>query len=119
MAGNTSVPSIIDCVDAGTYGQQTSSPGVWLNKNYSFDNLAQALSTLFQMSTTEGWMDVMFAAVDVVAPGITPIPNVNPWFAVYCVLHIILGAFVLLNLIVAEVIKNYVRIKGANDGITP
>uniref|UniRef100_A0A7S4PLT5 Uncharacterized protein n=2 Tax=Guillardia theta TaxID=55529 RepID=A0A7S4PLT5_GUITH len=119
MAGNTSVPSIIDCVDAGTYGQQTSSPGVWLNKNYSFDNLAQALSTLFQMSTTEGWMDVMFAAVDVVAPGITPIPNENPWFAIYCVLHIILGAFVLLNLIVAEVIKNYVRIKGANDGITP
>eukprot|EP00960_Hanusia_phi_P047240 758314-Hanusia_phi.AAC.5 len=119
MAGNTAVPSIVDCVAAGTEGQQASSPGVWLNKNYSFDNLAQALSTLFQMSTTEGWMDVMFVAVDVVAPGITPIPNENPWFALYCVLHIILGAFVLLNLIVAEVIKNYVRIKGANDGITP
>ncbi|EKX44430.1 hypothetical protein GUITHDRAFT_72189, partial [Guillardia theta CCMP2712] len=100
-------------------GTSPTSSGVWLDKDYSFDNLAEALSTLFQMSTTEGWMDVMSAAVDVVEVGVTPIPNQNPWFSLYCVVHIILGAFILLNLIVAEVIKNYIRIKSMNDGITP
>ena len=119
MAGNTSVPTIIECVSAGTDGTSPTSSGVWLDKDYSFDNLAEALSTLFQMSTTEGWMDVMSAAVDVVDVGVTPIPNQNPWFSLYCVVHIILGAFILLNLIVAEVIKNYIRIKSMNDGITP
>eukprot|EP00960_Hanusia_phi_P041825 755164-Hanusia_phi.AAC.7 len=119
MAGNTSVPTIVECVSAGTGGTSPSSTGVWLDKDYSFDNLADALSTLFQMSTTEGWMDVMSAAVDVVEVGVTPIPNQSPWFSLYCVVHIILGAFILLNLIVAEVIKNYIRIKSLNDGITP
>jgi hypothetical protein len=33
--------------------------GAWVNSDYHFNNLPEAVSTLFQMSTTEGWVDVM------------------------------------------------------------
>eukprot|EP00961_Rhodomonas_salina_P188937 2549291-Rhodomonas_salina.2 len=71
------------------------------------------------MSTTEGWMDVMAACVDAVSVGVTPLPNANPYWSVFCAIHIILGAFVLLNLIVGSVINNYNRIKAKNDGFAP
>lgn len=56
------------------------------------------------------------ACTDAVGTGITPIPNTNPWMALYCAAHIIIGAFVLLNLIVGSVINNYNKIKSQNDG---
>lgn len=115
LGGPGSVPTIVECVNAGNQG----GLGSWEGKPYSFDTYPQGLLTLFAMSTTEGWLDVMAACVDIVAPGVTPIPNTNPWFALYCALHIVIGAFVLLNLIVGSVINNYYKIKNANDNIAP
>jgi voltage-dependent calcium channel T type alpha-1G len=38
--------------------------GTWLNKESSFDNTMVAIMTLFEMSTTEGWIGVMWSGVD-------------------------------------------------------
>ncbi len=92
---------------------------VWVDKHFTFNNYPRALLTLFEMATTEGWMEVMASCADSVGPGITPIPNFRPWMSIYCATHIIIGAFVLLNLIVGSVINNYNKIKSMNDGITP
>ena len=39
-----------DCYDYG---------GDWLKRDLDFDNISSSLSTLFQISTTEGWMELM------------------------------------------------------------
>lgn len=44
-----------------------------MNADQNFDNLPQAISTLFQMSTTEGWIDVMNRGIDAVGPDLQPI----------------------------------------------
>jgi len=115
LSGPGAVPTIIECVNAGN----TGGSGSWEDKPYTFNDYPRALLTLFEMSTTEGWMDVMAASVDRVETGVTPIPNFRPWYALYSVLHIVLGAFVLLNLIVGSVINNYNRIKTENEGKGP
>jgi len=38
--------------------------GIWLTENSNFDNTFDAMSTLFQMMTTEGWVDVMYSGID-------------------------------------------------------
>eukprot|EP00961_Rhodomonas_salina_P295196 3935226-Rhodomonas_salina.3 len=58
----------------------------------------------------------MAAVTDAVHTGVSPLPNFNPWVALYCIAHIIIGAFVLLNLIVGSVINNYNKIRKSNDG---
>lgn len=44
-----------ECLDYG---------GEWVNSDSHFDNVGDGLVTLFGVMTTEGWIDVMWAAVD-------------------------------------------------------
>jgi hypothetical protein len=46
-----------DCLDNG---------GAWVNQDSNFDNSGSAMLTLFIASTTEGWLDIMYSAVDAV-----------------------------------------------------
>ena len=114
MSGVESVPTMVECVAAGGGGV-----GQWEDRSYSFNNYPVALLTCFSMATTEGWLDVMAAHVDATSTGVTPLGNFNPWAGLYAAVHIVLGAFVLLNLIVGSVINNYNRVKALNNGVTP
>ena len=44
-----------DCISFG---------GDWINKRHNFDNVLNAMSVLFQIITTEGWLEYMYAGVD-------------------------------------------------------
>jgi hypothetical protein len=43
-----------DCICAG---------GEWINKIYNFDDVPNAIITLFVMSTTAGWSDIMLNCI--------------------------------------------------------
>lgn len=49
------VQTKFDCLNSG---------GEWINADQNFDNVFQAMSTLFQVSTTEGWVDIMNKGID-------------------------------------------------------
>lgn len=38
--------------------------GEWVNELSNFDNVKNSMITLFNIMTTEGWIDVMWLAVD-------------------------------------------------------
>lgn len=46
-----------DCLNYG---------GEWENKDLHFDSAMDSVMTLFTIQTTEGWIDVMWYAVDAV-----------------------------------------------------
>lgn len=55
----------------GTYTYHTKyecnvNGGSWMRFNYNFDDISQAMLTLFGVASLEGWPDVMIAAVDTV-----------------------------------------------------
>ncbi|KAJ9447984.1 Sodium channel protein 60E [Diplonema papillatum] len=78
--------------------------GEWEN----FDNLYRALVTLYQVSTTEGWNDIM--------EGVTFGPH-GAQVAVaraYFTLFLVLGSFVFLNLFVYVLIDHFEEEKRAN-----
>lgn len=52
-----------DCLDYG---------GSWVNADYNFDNIIQAIITLFLLSTTEGWITLMEQGIDSVGIGYQP-----------------------------------------------
>lgn len=103
-----------DCLSAG---------GDWTNEIYNFDNSFNGLITLFVMSTTVGWADIMMRCIE--TTDIDYIPNEhahkNPGWVLFFVLFIIVGAFFFLNLFVGVVIStfNSERDKiGGNDLLT-
>lgn len=51
------ITTMADCINVGGY---------WKNKDTNFDNVFNSMLILFEMSTTEGWIDVMWNGVDAV-----------------------------------------------------
>ena len=46
----------VDCMDYG---------GDWLRMDSNFDNIIQGMITMFKISLTEGWLDIMWHGIDV------------------------------------------------------
>lgn len=78
-----------------------------MNADTNFDNIFEAAITLFEMSTTEGWVSVMNLGVDAKGIDLEPKENNSKANAVYFILFIIIGSFFILNLFVGVVISTF------------
>eukprot|EP01028_Stygiella_incarcerata_P002857 TRINITY_DN1544_c0_g1_i1.p1 TRINITY_DN1544_c0_g1~~TRINITY_DN1544_c0_g1_i1.p1 ORF type:complete len:1709 (-),score=377.65 TRINITY_DN1544_c0_g1_i1:1118-6244(-) len=83
----------------------------WANRDSNFDNIFNSLLTLFQLSTTEGWVDTMYNGVDAREIGLNPKRNAHPENALYFVGFIIVGNFFMINLFVGVLIDTYYRLQ--------
>ena len=50
----------------------------WVNHKYNFDNLGQALMSLFVLSSKDGWVNIMYQGLDAVGPDQQVSNNVIP-----------------------------------------
>ena len=88
------------------------APGEWkLVVPQNFDNVLNGMALLFEIATTEGWVDVMYAAIDQRGEGMQPVRDSNPLWAVFFIVFLIFGAFFILELFVGVTIDNFNRIK--------
>jgi hypothetical protein len=96
----------------------TEQGGLWQNFNQNFDNVGAAMLTLFEISTTEGWVDAMYAGTDGVGPHQTPYRDYWPLWAWFFVAFIFVGSFFILNLCVGVIVDNFESLKAdGHDGI--
>ena len=88
--------------------------GEWVNYDSNFDNVLSAMLTLFIMSSTEGWLDVMRLASDSRGIGLQPRRNENPDLIVtiaYFLIFMIVGSQFIINLFAGVVIDNFNKVK--------
>jgi len=52
-----------DCL--GTFNRGYVQPKVWSNPSRHFDNIYEAMFTVFTLSAVEGWLEVLYCATDV------------------------------------------------------
>jgi hypothetical protein len=95
-----------DCINWG---------GAWENADANFDNVPNAMSTLFQISTTEGWLDIMNMGMDAVNIDYQPIQDYNMYWALFFIFFIILGNFLMLNLFTGVVVSTFNKEKEILD----
>eukprot|EP00439_Symbiodinium_sp_Y106_P017984 s4004_g2.t1 len=94
----------------------TEQGGKWVNMNQNFDDLLVGTISLFEISTTEGWVDVMLAAVDSRGPYLQPRRDANEFIgSMLFVAFMLIGSFFVLNLCVGVIIDNYNKQKSASD----
>ena len=88
------------------------APGEWkLVIPQNFDNVMNGMALLFEIATTEGWVDVMYAAIDQRGTEMQPIRDTNPLWALFFIAFLIIGAFFVLELFVGVTIDNFNKIK--------
>ena len=111
----TPINALVDCV-----GEWESSPYLWnvlaprqvANPYYSFDDFGSSLSILFQIVSQEGWIDVMWTAMEASGRGQQPQPYASQGNAVFFIIFNLLGAVFVLTLFVSVFMRNYTEQTG-------
>ncbi|KAJ8957404.1 hypothetical protein NQ318_004884, partial [Aromia moschata] len=81
----------------------------WKNQKYNFDDLVQALMSLFVLSSRDGWVNIMYTGLDAVGVDKQPIVNYSEWRLLYFISFILLVGFFVLNMFVGVVVENFHR----------
>jgi len=102
------VVDIITCAAAG---------GTWRPSHSNFDGYPLALVTVFEMATTEGWLQVLGDAVNAVGLGLQPIEEHNPGGPTFFLACLMAAAMFVLSLYVGVVIDSYNKTKIDVEGV--
>ena len=94
-----------------TVERQWRNPGTG-----NFDNVFEAILTLFEMSMLERWPDVMYRGMDTYAIDEAPRRDASKWAAAYFIMWIFVGALFISNLFVGVVVDNFTKIKEQEQG---
>ncbi|XP_076326543.1 voltage-dependent T-type calcium channel subunit alpha-1G-like isoform X2 [Tachypleus tridentatus] len=81
----------------------------WINRKYNFDNLGQALMSLFVLASKDGWVEIMYTGLDAVDVDQQPVQNYSEWRLLYFISFLLLVAFFVLNMFVGVVVENFHR----------
>lgn len=82
-------------------------PVQWKNPSYSFDNVFKGMLTLFEVSTLEGWTDVMYSCMDAAGEDKQPVKDHNPAQALFIVVYISVCPFFVLNMVIGVIIEKF------------
>ncbi|XP_035388604.1 voltage-dependent T-type calcium channel subunit alpha-1I-like isoform X2 [Electrophorus electricus] len=79
----------------------------WVHHKYNFDNLGQALMSLFVLASKDGWVNIMYHGLDAVGIDQQPWINNNPWMLLYFISFLLIVSFFVLNMFVGVVVENF------------
>ncbi|GAB6020081.1 Voltage-dependent calcium channel type D subunit alpha-1 [Chamberlinius hualienensis] len=79
----------------------------WKNNEFNFDDVPNAMLTLFTVSTFEGWPSLLKVSIDSNGEEVGPSHNYRPLVAVYYIIYIIIIAFFMVNIFVGFVIVTF------------
>mmetsp|Transcript_49010 Transcript_49010/g.109896 ORF Transcript_49010/g.109896 Transcript_49010/m.109896 type:complete len:1733 (-) Transcript_49010:26-5224(-) len=86
--------------------------GKWVDTlQQNFNNLANSMLTLFEILTTEGWVDVMYAACDSTDIYKAPLRDGNLHWAIIFSAWIFFSNMFIINLAVGVVVDNFMELK--------
>jgi len=93
---------------------------LWRNKTYNWNNVGEAVLSLFYVVSLDGWVGLMFDGVDAVGEDIQPKTDNNEAMCMFYILFLIVGNFFVLNLFVGVIVDSFNNsaagmMVGAND----
>lgn len=92
---------------------------MWVNQVNNFNNMPQAVKTLFQIMTTEGWTTITNIASDSTKINYIQLADNEILVSkLIFMMWIIVGNFLILNLFVGVIIDNFNMIKEQNSGVS-
>ncbi|KAL2298849.1 hypothetical protein Nmel_014456, partial [Mimus melanotis] len=96
-----------DVKNITTKADCTNARYKWVRRKYNFDNLGQALMSLFVLSSKDGWVNIMYDGLDAVGIDQQPVQNHNPWMLLYFISFLLIVSFFVLNMFVGVVVENF------------
>ena len=82
----------------------------------SFNNVFPSLASLYELSTTEGWIDVMWYAADARGLDMEPVRDCNKYAVLFFILFIMVGTFFAMNLFIGIICDTFAEKRSEGDG---
>lgn len=96
----------------------TNATRVWSKAVIHFDNVQQGMLSLFEVASLELWLDAMYSAMDSpIKIHEAPERNRAPFYALYFVVFVVIGAFLILNLFVGAVVDTFTTVKNEQNRV--
>jgi len=83
--------------------------GSWVRNNSNYDDIMQAMMTLFVVASLEGWPDIMIATVDATGVDKGPEIEASVIYSVFYMIFILIGSFFLLNFFIGVLFLKYTQ----------
>lgn len=80
----------------------------------NFNNVWTSFCTLFEASTTEGWIDLMWSSVDANEIDLSPITHNKQQIVIFFLLFIFASSFFLMNLFIGVICDTFAQEKEKN-----
>eukprot|EP01028_Stygiella_incarcerata_P002064 TRINITY_DN1385_c0_g1_i6.p1 TRINITY_DN1385_c0_g1~~TRINITY_DN1385_c0_g1_i6.p1 ORF type:complete len:1121 (-),score=310.44 TRINITY_DN1385_c0_g1_i6:71-3433(-) len=113
---DSSVKNKSECIGVCAVGSKCEGESrSWDNATSHFNHIFAACLTLFEVSTLEGWLTVMYNAVDMTDVDEQPQRDHQPLWAIFFIIFIVIGAFFLFSLFVGIITEHFQKIKKEND----
>ncbi|KAK3257950.1 hypothetical protein CYMTET_32981, partial [Cymbomonas tetramitiformis] len=110
--GNVGISSEAECnAAAGNSTDLVWMERKWKNSEMHFDNMAAAMITLFEMSTTEGWTEVMTNGIDGVSSTQSFQRDYQLVRSLYFLAFMVICSMFILNLTVGIIMDNFHLLK--------
>ncbi|ODV83589.1 hypothetical protein CANARDRAFT_29820 [[Candida] arabinofermentans NRRL YB-2248] len=88
------------------------APRAYIRNQFNFDRFDRALSTLFQITSVEGWSTLLYQAMRTSSVGAVPTYHKFSMNGFYIVLFNLVSTLFILNLFLSEIINGYSRKTG-------
>uniref|UniRef100_H2YSX6 Voltage-dependent L-type calcium channel subunit alpha n=1 Tax=Ciona savignyi TaxID=51511 RepID=H2YSX6_CIOSA len=88
-------------------GQPRIKQREWVNNDFNYDNVLNAMLTLFVVATFEGWPALLYKSIDSWKEGMGPKYDARPAVALFYFIYIIVIAFFMMNIFVGFVIVTF------------
>jgi len=97
---------------SGTYtnAEGATMTRTWIVSDFNFDNLGEALKTMFVVATLDGWETIMWLGVDAADENKSPKYENNLGNAFFFIIFILAGSFFATSLFVGEIVHAYSKI---------
>ena len=105
-----------DCFSCFEPGDSFLYERRWDNRDQNFDNVINAMVTLFEISTSEGWADIALYAVDATGTDTWPVKDNARWRVIYFVVFMMVGAFFAVQLFAGVACDKYLRMNEFYNG---
>lgn len=94
-----------DC--RGVYNTTQELPRYWTSEYRNFDNIGNAMLTLFEISSGEGWVSTMWNGVDARGPDLAMMRDHNLPAAVFFIVFMVVGMLFFVNLFVGIMVMSF------------
>jgi len=84
---------------------------LWVNSVFNFDNIFEAIQSLFVVATMDNWMALAYNGMDATDVDQQPRTNKDPMQFFFFMGFVVLGSFFWVNLLVGVIIDHYSRIQ--------